>query len=164
MQNYSKPSIIKKRQNKAKYLTQNSIRLTFIKKTSMSNPVKSLGYVKCYRLSRSIPVKSSSSSILSDLTVRRSAVDQKIKTVLEIRIKTTFIQVIKKPIIYKLFKDFSEKGKNTNRVVVFSCTSFPNILNAGTTNDTFQQSGKQDSFRPILKSSASMYEKSGSVF
>ena len=31
-------------------------------------------------------------------------------------------------------------------MVVFSCTSFPNILNAETTNDTFQQSGKQDSF------------------
>ena len=31
-------------------------------------------------------------------------------------------------------------------------------------NETFQQSGKQDSFRHILKSSASMYESSGSQF
>ena len=35
---------------------------------------------------------------------------------------------------------------------------------AGTTDETFQQSGKQDSFRKLLKSSASMYESSGSKF
>ena len=38
------------------------------------------------------------------------------------------------------------------------------FLNTGTNNDTFQQSGKQDSFRHILKSLASMYESSGSQF
>ena len=37
-------------------------------------------------------------------------------------------------------------------------------LNTGTTDETFQQSGKQDSFRHIFKSSASMYESSGSQF
>ena len=31
-------------------------------------------------------------------------------------------------------------------------------------NETFQQSGKQDSFRHTLKSSASMYESSDSQF
>ena len=40
----------------------------------------------------------------------------------------------------------------------------PTFLNTGTTNETFQQSGKQDSFRHLLKSSASMYECSGSQF
>ena len=40
----------------------------------------------------------------------------------------------------------------------------PTFLNTGSTNETFQQSGKQDSFRHILKSSASMYENSGSQF
>ena len=34
----------------------------------------------------------------------------------------------------------------------------------GTTDETFQQSGKQDSFRHILKSSACMYESSGLQF
>ena len=34
-------------------------------------------------------------------------------------------------------------------------------LNTGTTNETFQQSGKQDSFRHLLKSSVSMNESSG---
>ena len=37
-------------------------------------------------------------------------------------------------------------------------------LNTGTTDKTFQQSGKQDSFRDIIKSSASVYESSGSQF
>ena len=39
---------------------------------------------------------------------------------------------------------------------------FPTFLNTGTTNEIFQQSGKQDSFTHILKSSASLYESSGS--
>ena len=34
----------------------------------------------------------------------------------------------------------------------------------GTTNETFQQSGKQNSFRHLLKSSAGMKESSGSQF
>ena len=44
-----------------------------VKKTSMSNPVKNLGYNKCYSLSRT--VKSSSNSIRYT-TVTRSPVDQ----------------------------------------------------------------------------------------
>ena len=49
--------------------------------------------------------------------------------------------------------------------VGFSSRPFPNILlNRKTTDETFQQSGKQDSFRHILKSSACMYESSGSQF
>ena len=45
-------------------------------------------------------------------------------------------------------------------VVDLSTTS----LNTGSTNENFQQSGKQDSFRHILKILASMYESSGSQF
>ena len=40
----------------------------------------------------------------------------------------------------------------------------PTFVNTEITGETFQQFGKQDSFRHILKSSASMYEKSGSQF
>ena len=40
----------------------------------------------------------------------------------------------------------------------------PTLLNAEITDETFQQSEKQDSFRHILKSSASMFESSGSQF
>ena len=61
------------RQNKAKYLTQNSRRLMFVKKTSMPNPVKSLGFIMCYRLST--PGLLKALAILSDRTVRRSAFD-----------------------------------------------------------------------------------------
>ena len=37
-------------------------------------------------------------------------------------------------------------------------------MNTATTNETFQESGNQDSFRKILKSSASLYETFGSQF
>ena len=64
----------------------------------------------------------------------------------------------KNPISYKFFKDF------TNRVVFISRTPFPTFLNTGTTDGTFQQPGKQDSFGHKLESSASMYKSSGSQF
>ena len=60
--------------------------------------------------------------------------------------------MINNPTIYKFFKDFTNHRKKSK------------FLNTGTTNETFQQSGKQDSFRHILKSSASVYECSGSQF
>ena len=56
------------------YLTCNSIRLKFMKKTRMPNHDKSLGYNKCYSLSSHRPIKCLS-AILSDATVKRSAVD-----------------------------------------------------------------------------------------
>ena len=40
----------------------------------------------------------------------------------------------------------------------------PTFLNTRTTNETFQQFEKQDSFRHTLKSSASIHESSGSQF
>ena len=45
-----------------KYLTWNSVRLKFVK-TSMPNPVKSPGYIKCYSLSSLITIKRASNSI-----------------------------------------------------------------------------------------------------
>ena len=69
IQNYLKPPVTEKRRNKAKYLTWNSIRPKFVKKTSMPNSVERLGYIKCYSLSSPRPVP-------SDTTVRRSAVDR----------------------------------------------------------------------------------------
>ena len=61
-------------------------------------------------------------------------------------------------------KDFTKHRKKTNRVVGLSCRLSPTFLNAGTISDIFQQSGKQDSFRNILKSSDSMFESSGPEF
>ena len=40
----------------------------------------------------------------------------------------------------------------------------PKFLNTVNTDETFQKSGKQDSFRHIMKSSGSMYESSGLLF
>ena len=67
-----KLSISEKRQIKAKYLTWNSKRLNF-KKTSMSNCIKSCGYIQCYSSGNPRPVQNHSNSI--DTTVRKSAVD-----------------------------------------------------------------------------------------
>ena len=68
------------------------------------------------------------------------------------------------PIISKFLKDFTNYRKKTNRAIVFSSRPFPNILRNRDNDEPFQQSGKQDSFRHILKSSASIYESSGSQF
>ena len=59
--------------------------------------------------------------------------------------------MINNPIIYKFFKDFTNHRKKTNRAVVFSYRTFPNILKYRTTLETFQQLGKQDSLRCLLK-------------
>ena len=45
-----------------------------MKKTSMPNPVKILGYIKCHSSSSPNPLKAL--AILSRTTVRRSAVDR----------------------------------------------------------------------------------------
>ena len=66
------------------------------------------------------------------------------------------------PIIYKFFKDFTNYREKTSRVVVVALS--PKFLNMGTTIETFQQSGKKDSFRHRLKSSADMYESLCSQF
>ena len=51
------------RRNKAKYLSWNSVKFKFAKKTRMPNSAESLGYIKCYRLSSPRLVKSPSNSI-----------------------------------------------------------------------------------------------------
>ena len=46
----------------------------------------------------------------------------------EIRKKTIFLDMINKLIICKFFKDFTNHRRKTNKMVVFSCRSLPNIL------------------------------------
>ena len=55
------------KRNKAKEIP---VRIEFVKITSMLKPVEKLGYIKCYSSG------SSDQAILSDTTVRRSAVNQ----------------------------------------------------------------------------------------
>ena len=51
------------------------------------------------------------------------------------------------------FKDFPNNRKKINRAVVFSSRSLPATSN---TDETFQQHGKEDSLKRILKSSANI--------
>ena len=71
IQNHLKLSVTEKRRNKARYLTWNFIRHKFGKKNSMPNPVRSLGYIKCYSSSSPRTIKSPSNSyhiqLLEDL-------------------------------------------------------------------------------------------------
>ena len=121
IQNYSKTCITEKRQNKAKYLTRNSIRLKFLKKTSMPNPVKSVGYIKCHSSSSpSNSIRYNSQKICSWLRTS--------KTILKIRKWATFISVNNKPVIYKFFKDFTNERKKIYKAAVFSRTNFPITL------------------------------------
>ena len=75
---------------KVVYQTWNSARLKFVKKTSMSNPVKSLGNIKCYNLSSSRPVKSPSNSIRHHSEKICSWL-RRPKNILKIREKATFL-------------------------------------------------------------------------
>ena len=107
--------------------TQGRLLLRKVKKTSMPNPVKGLGYMKCYSLSSPRPVKSPSKSIRHNNCQKICSQSRRPKTILEVRKKTRFLWVIINRIIYKFFKDFNNDRKKTNRTVVFSCRSFPNI-------------------------------------
>ena len=70
IQNHSKPSFTKKRRNKAKYMTRNSIRLKFVKMTSM---LKALDI--SIAIARVAPDLLKAPVVLSDTTVGRFAID-----------------------------------------------------------------------------------------
>ena len=89
----------------------------------MPDSIESLGYIKYYSSSSPRPIKRSKNSIRQICSRARRP-----ETLLEIRKKATFLQLINKLIIYKFFTDFTNHGKKTNRAVAFSCRPFPNIL------------------------------------
>ena len=99
----------------------------FVKKTSLPNSVEIIGYIKCYMSSSPTPVKSASNSLRYN-SQKICSSPRRPETILEIRIKASVFKVINKPVIYKFVEDFSSRRKNTNRVVVFSCRPFLNIL------------------------------------
>ena len=127
IQNHPKPSITEKRRNRVKYLTWNSIRLKFVKKTSMPNAAKIEGYIKFYSLSSPINVKTLSNAVRKNCLKICSWL-RRPKTILKITKKATFLLVINNPIICKFFRDFTDHRKKTNRVVVLSCRPFTSIL------------------------------------
>ena len=73
---------------------------------------------------------------------------------MEIRKEATFFAVINKPII-----KITIHSRKSNKVAVS-----PTFLNTGDPDQTFQQSGKQDSFRHIWEGLASILKSSDSQF
>ena len=85
-----------------------------------------LGYINCYSSSSPRPAKSSCNSIRYNCQ-KICSWSKRLKAILKIRKKATFLQVIKQS-CYMFFKDFTNHRKKTNRVRVFSCRPYPNIL------------------------------------
>ena len=105
-----------------------------MKKTSITIPFKSLhqvlyGYIKCYSWSSPRPVKSP-----------RSTVDR--QDLIKLYWKSENISIGGQQGYCSQFFH----RKKTNRAVVTVDFS-PTFLNTGTTDETFQQSGKGDSFK-----------------
>ena len=129
----------------------------------------------CQTLSKALDISSATArvapdllkalAILSDTTVRRSAVDREdLKPYWKSEIKPHFSRWS----TILLFISFSKTLLTTERRLTgwyfLAVDLSPTFLNTGTTEETFQQSGKQDSFRHLLKTLASMFEISGSQF
>ena len=61
--------------------------------------------------------------------VKRFAVDIKgLKNFTANQTKETFIEVVNKFNLYKFYKNFTNYGKETNKVILFSCRHLSNIL------------------------------------
>ena len=117
----------------------------------------------CQALSKALDISSATAqaapellkalAILADATVRRYIVDRdNLKPYWKSENRSHFSRWS----IRLLFTSFSK--------TLLAVDQLGTLLNTGTTDTTFQQSGKQDSFRQILKRSASLYEISGSQF
>ena len=99
--------------------------------------------------------------VLSDATARRPAVIEKTWNHNENQKKVTFLEVIKESIIYKFSKDFTNQRKEANIPIdlrpLDTVDLFPTFLNKGSTDEFFEQSGNQNSFRHILKNSVLIF-------
>ena len=73
--------------------------------------------------------------ILSDTTIRRSAVDQEDLNHTENQKKGYFSLGDQQVVIYRFFKDFSNHRKKTNREVVLTVDLSATFLSTETTND-----------------------------
>ena len=136
MKNHPKLPITEERRNKAKYLTWNSIRLQYVKKTSMPNSVKSLGYIKCCSLSSLRPVKTPSNSIRNNCQ-KICSWSTRPKIILEItRWSTILLFISFSKTFYKFIsnsktkfsKNFIYKFFNIFYIYPQSSTEFLNIL------------------------------------
>ena len=126
----SEPSITGKWLNKVKYLIRNSARFEFGKKTrSIKIPSNSIrcNYQKIYSLMENS------------------------ETLLEIRKKSSYLEVINKPIIYIYIRNITNNRKKTNKALLFAIGLFSAFLDTMTRDETFQQSWKQDSLIQSLE-------------
>ena len=71
----------------------------FVKKNSMPNHIKSLGYFSCYSLASSIPIKSPGNSARCNYQSFFSLLGRP-ETILEVGKKATFLQVIDQKAYY----------------------------------------------------------------
>ena len=62
-----------------------------------------------------------------------------------------FLQVINNSIIYKFSKMLLTTGRRLTGWQFLAVDLFPNVLNTGTSDETFQQTGQLLSFRHLLK-------------
>ena len=106
-------------------LTWISIRLKFVKKSSVPNPVKNLAFVKCYSCISLIHVKSPNH--LSETSVKRSAVKREDLPAYRNSEKRPS-QCDQQAYYLRAFHRFFSKLKNTNRAVVLSHRSLPIFL------------------------------------
>ena len=122
--------------------------------------LKSSGYKKCFNLSSPGRIKRPSISIRDNYQMIWNKL-RRPETILEIIGKGPHFSKWSASL---LFKTVLNNSVITKRKLILAIDLSSKFLNTETTVKTFQQSGKQDSFRQILKSSASMYASSGSQF
>ena len=130
-----------------------------MKKTSIPNPVEILGNIKCHRT-----IKSPSSSTIYNYQKTCSWWIRS-KTIVGIGRKAIFSRWSAS----LLFKSLPKTLLTTERRLIWLYFLVVNLfqmflITRTTTDETFQKSGKQDSFKKILKSSPSIYENLGSQF
>ena len=90
--------------------------------------------------------------------MERSAVDREdLKPHWRSEKKTTFLEVVKNPIIYKFLKDLTNHRKKNNMVVVFNCRPFPDTLKYKDHYETFQQKDWKTRFLKTLIKEFSYY-------
>ena len=118
-----------------------------MKKTSMPNPVTSLGYFKRYSWSSPRSFKRPSNSVRNNYQ-KTSAVDREDR---KLHWKSA-----KRPQFSRWSTIFTNHRKKTNKAKVFSCRPIPNILK--------YRDHRWDLPTIWKTSSASMYQSSGSHF
>ena len=119
IQDYSKLSITKKRQNKTKYEILGEEDLTLWRRPVCKTLWKALE-ISSAKTNSSKSIKNPSNSIRYNCHKIYSWMRWP-ETILEIRNKVTFLEVIKKPIIYTFFKDSTNQRRGTNTGLVYCC-------------------------------------------